>query len=100
MRNDPKGEQQSRNYNDNLRVQTIRHAMVGMLEAPPAGMVEVVRAHFREKREHIAETVAGWAREAAEAGRKGTESKLRGLLDDFNRLVQGGLDSLDGGLDR
>jgi len=40
------GEQRSKEYNDNLRYQNMRYAMLGQLKKPPAGFEEVVVEHF------------------------------------------------------
>ena len=40
------GEQRSRDYNDNLRYNNMRYAMLGMLRRPPPGFETIVSRHF------------------------------------------------------
>ena len=51
------GDKKSRMYNDNIRCGTVAWAMVDMLRAPPAGFEEVVRTHFRLRRDAVREQV-------------------------------------------
>ena len=39
----PAGEQRSREYNDNIRLATLRHAIRDMLKRPPGGFEDIVR---------------------------------------------------------
>eukprot|EP01122_Echinamoeba_exundans_P017354 TRINITY_DN911_c4_g1_i1.p1 TRINITY_DN911_c4_g1~~TRINITY_DN911_c4_g1_i1.p1 ORF type:complete len:3990 (-),score=695.43 TRINITY_DN911_c4_g1_i1:1688-12457(-) len=62
----PKGEQQSRAYNEVIRLATIRWAMIDMLQHPPAAFADVVRRHFSLKRGRIMRDVKAWLEEAKE----------------------------------
>ena len=70
----PAGEQRSREYNDNLRAATLRHAVRDMLRRPPAGFESIVRSHFRLLRPLLERQVKRWVSEAQ------TDSTREGML--------------------
>ena len=61
------GEERSRQYNDNLRYQNMRYAMLGTLRHPPAGFEAVVEGHFSAVREPLLLQCAKWIAEAGSA---------------------------------
>ena len=79
------GEARSREYNEKLRLDTVRHAMRDMLRRPPAGFEAHVRAHFRLVRPLLLETLARWLSECSSAAARAALEKaygeLRPLLD-------------------
>jgi len=81
----PAGEQRSREYNDNLRAATLRHAVRDMLRRPPAGFEAIVRSHFRLLRPLLERQIKRWVTEAqTDSTREGmlrTYAELRPLLD-------------------
>jgi baculoviral IAP repeat-containing protein 6 (apollon) len=62
-RGTPAGQQASREYDANIRQQTVRWAMTEMLRRPPKAFEEVVRRHFWLKRDEICDQVEGWIAE-------------------------------------
>eukprot|EP00020_Sapocribrum_chincoteaguense_P000263 CAMPEP_0170752206 /NCGR_PEP_ID=MMETSP0437-20130122/11849_1 /TAXON_ID=0 /ORGANISM="Sexangularia sp." /LENGTH=1243 /DNA_ID=CAMNT_0011091269 /DNA_START=39 /DNA_END=3769 /DNA_ORIENTATION=- len=58
------GERHSFEYNEDLRLSTIRFAMVGHLRKPPVGFEDVVRTHFRLQKNRLLAQCASWAAEA------------------------------------
>ena len=81
----PAGEQRSREYNDNLRAATLRHAVRDMLRRPPAGFEAIVRSHFRLLRPLLERQLKRWVAEAqndsTRVGMLRTYAELRPLLD-------------------
>lgn len=63
----PKGEQQSRAYNEVIRLATIRWAMIDMLQRPPPAFVDVIRRHFALKKDRVLRDVNQWLEDAREA---------------------------------
>ena len=47
-----------------LRVATLRYAMLDMLEHPPPLFEDVIKLHFRLKKDHIIATLAAWEADA------------------------------------
>ena len=60
----PAGEQRSREYNDNIRLATLRHAVRDMLRRPPAGFEQIVHNHFKLLRPVLERQVKRWVGEA------------------------------------
>jgi baculoviral IAP repeat-containing protein 6 len=61
------GKMASASYNQDIRFQTLRWAVLGQLETPPAGFEEIVRTHFRIKRDLVRKQCADWTEEADRA---------------------------------
>jgi len=82
--NTPAGEQRSREYNEDLRLQTMRYAMRDMIKCPPAGFEAAVAAHFRRVRPLLLKQTARWLSEASASARPPMEkayNELRAVLD-------------------
>ena len=62
------GNDRSAEYNDSTRLNCARFAMLEMLRSPPLGFEEVVRTHFRLRREFIKEQLASWVAESGKVG--------------------------------
>lgn len=58
------GKKNSFNYNDNIRLETIKVGMIKMLENPPESYETVVREHFRLKKDEIINIIEKWASES------------------------------------
>lgn len=80
----PAGEQRSREYNDDVRLHTLRHAMRDVLRKPPAGFEPAVAAHFRHVRPMLLRQAARWLAEAGPSVRAPMErafTEVKALLD-------------------
>lgn len=53
----------SRAYNENIKPETIRYAMVDMLRKPPPGFEEIIKTHFTLKKKEILQQMSKWERE-------------------------------------
>ena len=58
------GDESSARYNNNLRLATLRHAIVGPLRNPPKGFEEVTKRHFGMCRQRILLQAKIWTMEA------------------------------------
>lgn len=58
------GRQASFNYNDNIRLQTIRVAMVDMIKNTPDSYQDFVKEHFKLKKDEIFSTIEKWISES------------------------------------
>jgi ubiquitin-protein ligase len=54
------GNKLSKEYNENLYPHTIQLAMIDMITNPPIGFEEIVKNHFKLKKEEIINTVNKW----------------------------------------
>jgi len=59
----PAGNERSREYNENIRLASMRHAMRDMLRRPPAGFEQLVRRHFVMVRPLLERQCAAWLSE-------------------------------------
>jgi ubiquitin-protein ligase len=73
------GQKASEAYNLNLREQTIRWGMIDVLTNPPTGFEEIIRTHFKLKRECIIELVEKWESLAPKSKRE-TFTSLKSTL--------------------
>jgi len=62
--NTPKGKQLSNGYNEDRQPHTIRLAMTEMINNPPHGFEEVIKNHFRMKKEEIINRTLIWEQNA------------------------------------
>jgi len=62
--NTPKGKQLSNGYNEDRQPHTIRLAMTDMINNPPSGFEDVVKNHFRMKKEEIINRTLIWEQNA------------------------------------
>ena len=78
----PAGEERSRDYNENIRLHTMRHAMRDVLRRPPYGMESVVRKHFLLTRPLLERQLARWLDECKDGSRKkGMERAYVEIMD-------------------
>jgi len=86
----PRGDQNSRQHNETLRVATIEHAMIGQLRNPPSGFEDVIKAHFFFKADAISRMCDAWIAEANGPNSKAHYSKLlkvvKELRDEIAKL--------------
>lgn len=54
------GKMQSENYNQVIRYATLRWAIQGQLESPAPGFADVIKEHFRLKRELVLKQCEQW----------------------------------------
>ena len=64
LRGTPEGRKKSAAHNEEIRLHTVRHAMIDHLKKPRSGVAEVVRQHFRLRRWSIMRQVVRWCEEA------------------------------------
>ncbi len=76
----PKGKQSSANYNEERQPHTINLAMIDMIKNPPKGYEEVVKNHFRMKKEEIINSTLIWQQNATKHG-KSIEAKRNELIN-------------------
>lgn len=81
----PRGDQNSLQYNEVIRVATIEHAMVGQLRRPPQHFEDIIRSHFYYKRDAINKTCDLWLNEAQTNSNsaKGHYAKLLKVVKDL-----------------
>ncbi len=58
------GKKNSFNYNDNIRLETVKVAMIKMLENPPESYETLIQEHFKYKKDEILKIVDKWTNES------------------------------------
>jgi baculoviral IAP repeat-containing protein 6 len=75
------GEKHSAEYNLDIRINTIKHAMIGQLQNPSQGFEDVIKAHFYLKKERILQEVEQWSK-------VGKSSKLDRAIQNLRSELQ------------
>ena len=58
--NTERGNTENEKYNENLYTNIIKYTMIGQIKNPPIGYEEVVKLHFKMKKEEIMTTTQKW----------------------------------------
>jgi ubiquitin-protein ligase len=85
-RGTPHGTTQSKNYNNRVRVATLKFAMIDQLENPPKGFEYPVLTHFYLMKEAILEQVNGWLSDGKSTGPELEE--LKSLVPKLTTLLK------------
>ena len=75
------GKNNSFKYTDNIRYQTVRVAMIGMLKNKPESYETFIEEHFKLKKDEIIETVSKWVDESL------MKSKFQLVFDELKKLL-------------
>lgn len=70
IRGTPAGDAKSAAHNEEIRLYTVRHAMIAHLKHPRPGVGETTRAHFRLQRHRVMRQVLTWCEEAKDPMRR------------------------------
>jgi hypothetical protein len=81
------GEEGSREYNQKLRLECMRHAMVTPIRHPPAGFEVCVRRHFLIQRRRLFAQCQRWVCESTPDARPRFERALVDLRASFAKLL-------------
>jgi ubiquitin-protein ligase len=79
--NTPKGKENSDAYNEDRQPYTIKLAMIDMINNPPNGFEDVVKNHFKFKKDEIINTTTKWGENA-----KYKSSDINTYLDELKIL--------------
>jgi ubiquitin-protein ligase len=80
------GQSKSKSYNEPLLVGTIKWAINDMLKNPPNGMEEVIKNHFKFKKEEIINTTQKWLNEISSGYRAELEKARNEMVSLFESL--------------
>ena len=78
-RNTPAGQQASRDYDSNIRNQTVRWGMLEQLRHPPRGFEDVISRHFWIKRDEIYDQITDWINEMQKFVNSSPEQNTRSI---------------------
>eukprot|EP01122_Echinamoeba_exundans_P011468 TRINITY_DN4564_c0_g1_i1.p1 TRINITY_DN4564_c0_g1~~TRINITY_DN4564_c0_g1_i1.p1 ORF type:complete len:869 (-),score=241.05 TRINITY_DN4564_c0_g1_i1:174-2780(-) len=88
--NTPQGDQQSRAYNENIKEQSIKWAILDQLRHPKLGFERVIQGHFFVLRQKIVEVIRSWIDDpkASAAHKSRLESQLKEVQVEFAKLTE------------
>jgi len=81
-----KGQTNSKKYNEPLLIGTIKWAIIDMIKNPPNGMEEVIKNHFKFKKDEILTTTQKWLNEISSENSKELEKYRNEMILLFNTL--------------
>ena len=62
--NSDSGKRANKEYNDNIRLQTLKWAINNQLKNPSAGYAEVIKAHFKLKKQIVMKEITRWQQQS------------------------------------
>ena len=81
-----KGQNNSKKYNEPLQIGTIKWAINDMIKNPPNGMEEVIKNHFKFKKDEILTTTQKWLNKMSSENSKELEKNRNEMILLFNTL--------------
>ena len=81
-----KGQNNSKKYNEPLQIGTIKWGINDMINNPPNGMEEVIKNHFKFKKDEILTTTQKWLNEMSSENSKELEKNRNEMILLFNTL--------------
>ena len=89
LRGTREGEEKSAAYNAEIRLFTVRHAMIDALRKPRRGIAATVKAHFKARRWSVMRRVLAWCEDALDPViRKRTREAAAELSRQLARLAE------------
>lgn len=82
------GIEHSREYNEVIRVGTMKWAMLEQLKRPPYAFEEVIKIHFKQKRAEILKQCHQWVTEAKTDKTTGHYDKISKLYEELKKELQ------------
>jgi baculoviral IAP repeat-containing protein 6 len=70
LRGTPEGERKAREYNEEIQLFTVRHAMLAQLRKPRPGLEDAIAAHFAAAAPAVRAQCAAWVAAASDPTRK------------------------------
>jgi len=81
-----KGKKKSKEYNEPLQIGTIRWAINNMIKNPPDGMDDVIKLHFKMKKEEILERTNQWLSVISSVNKQSLENEINEMKQLFATL--------------
>lgn len=86
QRGTKEGDSRSFEYNEPLRLATIRHAMISHIRNPPQGFEQVVNSHFRIQKNRVMNEVERWVSESSDTYKSKMEKAFQDLKKELNNI--------------
>jgi len=86
QRGTKEGDMRSKEYNEVLRLGTLRHAMIGQMRNPSSGFEDVIRTHFRLQKDRVLNQCIQWLNESSIENRSKFERSIEDLKVELSKL--------------
>jgi Skp family chaperone for outer membrane proteins len=84
-----RGKEESRKYNEGIRLATARHAILGALTSPSATFKQALEAHWQLKGQQVLETLRQWVLEAKKPGElAGVVKQVEAALEKLGKNLE------------
>jgi len=80
------GELRSKEYNESIRLSTLRHAILGQLRNPSQGFEEIIKTHFRIQKDRLLNQCEEWRRESSDENSAKFERSIEDLKKELTKL--------------
>jgi len=80
------GELRSNEYNESIRLSTLRHAILGQIKNPSPGFEEIIRTHFKIQKDRLLKQCEEWRKESSEENLPKFERSIEDLKKELNKL--------------
>lgn len=82
------GDKESKNYNNNIRLYTMRHAMSDLIENPLkyTGFEKIIKNHFKLKKDHILNIAKKWVDESFDTTKQMYEKEFDRLNKNLSMI--------------
>eukprot|EP01059_Diplonema_ambulator_P017381 TRINITY_DN29377_c0_g1_i1.p1 TRINITY_DN29377_c0_g1~~TRINITY_DN29377_c0_g1_i1.p1 ORF type:complete len:287 (+),score=95.95 TRINITY_DN29377_c0_g1_i1:85-861(+) len=85
-KNTPEGQKYSKDYNQERRLATLRHAILGNLRAPPLGCEEIIKTYYAELQDQILSNAHAWHSDADDVFKPKFSAAINHLVEEFAKL--------------
>lgn len=86
IRGTPKGDEASRKYNETIRYENMRWGILEQLRKGTSGFEDVIKIHFRLKKEEILEECNKWVNECFEVNKNKFNDVFKSVQIELNKL--------------
>ncbi len=80
------GKKISKNYNEQVRLNCMKWAMIDMIRNPTPSFENAILTHFKLKADHIKETCARWVTEASSQTKTAYQETYQELCTELDNL--------------
>ena len=80
------GKKQNKSYNENIRYQNMKWAILDQLKNPSKGFETVIKTHFSLKKDKILEECNKWLIECSDDNKEDYELTLNSIKEEFEKL--------------
>lgn len=80
------GEQASKDYSANIQLQCLKWAIVDQLKNPSPGFEDVIKIHFKLKKDLVVSEVKEWIKNQQTYNQKSMEEMLQTFITEVDKI--------------